>query len=309
MKLALDEKKIRKGRPIGLPYVGSKKKISKKIVEIIKQNFGTEKTVYDVFGGGGAVTAELMISGIDVVYNDADINSVNMFKRAITQDREWIKTLLVSRYEFSVIKNKENKTVDDYLKLLINSFSNNNKNYIYSKKWSDIKYQLAVDIINNHDTFSGYKQTETYKSCTEGLERLQQLERLQKLEQIQKLQQLEQIQKLQQLEQLQQVDEWVGLEFKNKDYHDFSNVTDSIIYLDPPYKNTYNESYNVGINHNEFEEWCIKMAKNNIVIISGYEMDETKFDCVYEFKSAKSTFANRGKKKGDHCEKLFMVKK
>ena len=51
MKLALDEKKIRKGKPIGLPYQGSKKKISKKIVEIIKQNFGTDKPVYDVFGG------------------------------------------------------------------------------------------------------------------------------------------------------------------------------------------------------------------------------------------------------------------
>ena len=30
--LNLDEKKIRKGKPIGLPYQGSKKKISKKIV-------------------------------------------------------------------------------------------------------------------------------------------------------------------------------------------------------------------------------------------------------------------------------------
>ena len=45
--LKLDEKKIRKGKPIGLPYQGSKKKISKKIVEIIKQNFGTDKPIYD----------------------------------------------------------------------------------------------------------------------------------------------------------------------------------------------------------------------------------------------------------------------
>ncbi|HEN2581375.1 TPA: hypothetical protein ACGRGV_001198 [Streptococcus agalactiae] len=51
--LKLDEKKIRKGKPFGLPYQGSKKKISKKIVEIIKQNFGTDKKIYDIFGGGG----------------------------------------------------------------------------------------------------------------------------------------------------------------------------------------------------------------------------------------------------------------
>ena len=46
--LKLDEKKIRKGKPIGLPYQGSKKKISKKIIEIIKQNFGTDKPIYVV---------------------------------------------------------------------------------------------------------------------------------------------------------------------------------------------------------------------------------------------------------------------
>ena len=68
--LKLDEKKIRKGKPIGLPYQGSKKKISKKIVEIIKQNFGTDKPIYDIFGGGGAITAECVLNGLEVHYND-----------------------------------------------------------------------------------------------------------------------------------------------------------------------------------------------------------------------------------------------
>ena len=63
--LNLDEKKIRKGRPIGIPYQGSKKKISKKIVEIIKQNFGTTKPIYDIFGGGGAISDERF----EVVYS------------------------------------------------------------------------------------------------------------------------------------------------------------------------------------------------------------------------------------------------
>lgn len=33
--LKLDEKKVRKGKPLGLPYVGSKKKISKKNIVLI----------------------------------------------------------------------------------------------------------------------------------------------------------------------------------------------------------------------------------------------------------------------------------
>ena len=117
--LNLDEKKIRKGKPIGLPYQGSKKKISKKIVEIIKQNFGTDKPIYDIFGGGGAITAECILNGLEVHYNDLDKDITKAFERVISQDREWIKTLIISRTEFTEIKAKENKTTDDFLKLYI----------------------------------------------------------------------------------------------------------------------------------------------------------------------------------------------
>ena len=132
--LSLDEKKIRKGRPIGLPYQGSKKKISKKIIEIIKQNFGTDKPIYDIFGGGGAITAECILNGLEVYYNDLDKDITNAFERVISQDREWIKTLIISREEFFEIKAKESKTTDDFLKLLVNSFGNNKLRYLYNKE-------------------------------------------------------------------------------------------------------------------------------------------------------------------------------
>ena len=164
--LTLDEKKIRKGKAVGLPYVGSKKKISKKIVEIVKQNFGTDNTVYDVFGGGGAITAELIINGVDVVYNDLDKTITDMFNRVLHQDREWIKTLIVSRDEFFTIRDKEHKTVDDELTLLVNSFGNNRSSYLYSKKLNDIKYDLAVEIIkNNIVLLSSYEVSDDRFEC------------------------------------------------------------------------------------------------------------------------------------------------
>ena len=98
--LRLDEKKIRKGKPLGLPYQGSKKKVAKKIVEIIKQNFGTDKIVYDVFGGGGAITAECLINGLDVRYNDHCEFITAAFQKIISSDRDRLKTLIVSREEF-----------------------------------------------------------------------------------------------------------------------------------------------------------------------------------------------------------------
>ena len=48
---------------------------------------------------------------------------------------------------------------------IVNSFGNNRRSYLYSAKWSDMKYNLAIEIINKHDVFSGYKQTDTYKNA------------------------------------------------------------------------------------------------------------------------------------------------
>ena len=230
--LSLDEKKIRKGKPIGLPYQGSKKKISKKIIEIIKQNFGTTKPIYDIFGGGGAITAECILNGLEVYYNDLDKDITNAFERVISQDREWIKTLIISREEFFEIKAKENKTTDDFLKLLINSFGNKKRDYLYSKEISDLKYNLAKEIIRNHDVFSGYRQTETYKKVTSGSEWDWFNEK--------KAQSLQQIGQLQQIERLQQLNE---IKATNKSYRDFSEVSGAILYLDPPYEGTTCNGY------------------------------------------------------------------
>lgn len=300
--IKLDEKKIRKGKAVGLPYVGSKKKISKKIVEIIKQNFGTDKTVYDVFGGGGAITAELMINGIDVVYNDLDKTITDMFNRVLSQDREWIKTLIVSRDEFFKIRNKENKSVDDELKLLVNSFGNNRKDYLYNKKYSNIKYNLVVEILEKEDVLSGYKKTTTYQRAVNLYE--DKLGFVDKEERHRTLQQLEQLERLQQLEHLERLQQTV--ETKNKDYKYFSNVKDSILYLDPPYENTETGSYKSQVDYQEFYDWAYEMSKNNIVLLSSYEVSDDRFTCVYEFKTARSTLKNGGR--GSRCEKLFMVK-
>ena len=230
--LKLDEKKIRKGKPIGLPYQGSKKKISKKIIEIIKQNFGTDRPIYDIFGGGGAITAECILNGLEVYYNDLDKDITNAFERVISQDREWIKTLIISRTEFFEIKAKENKTADDFLKLLVNSFGNDKKSYLYSKGVSDLKYNIAKEIIEKHDVFSGYKQTETYKKVTSGSEWDWFNEK--------ESQSLQQIGQLQQIERLQRPNE---IKATNKSYRDFSEVSGAILYLDPPYEGTTHAGY------------------------------------------------------------------
>ena len=295
--LKLDEKKIRKGKPIGLPYQGSKKKISKKIIEIIKQNFGTDKPIYDVFGGGGAITSECILNGLEVHYNDLDKDITNAFERVISQDREWIKTLIVSRTEFTEIKAKENKTTDDFLKLLINSFGNNKIGYLYSKETSDLKYNLAKEIIEKHDVFSGYKQTETYKKVTSGLDWNWFNAKPEKNKT------LGQLKHLQQLERLQKVNK---IKATNKSYHDFSEISGAILYLDPPYEGTSQDSYINSFNSQEFYDWAFEMSKTNILIISSYSISDERFEAVYSFDKARSTV--QGGTSDKENEKLFMVK-
>lgn len=235
--------------------------------------------VYDVFGGGGAITAELLLNNIQVHYNDLDSDITNMFMRVISQDREWLKTLIVSRDEFLTIHDKKEKTVDDNLKLLVNSFANNSKNYLYSKEWSNVKHNLSVEIINKHDVFSGYKQTETYRNAKQS-GRPKQMQRLQQLEQTQ------------------------GLEITNYDYTAFSNVENVIFYLDPPYENAAN-AYKFEFDHQLFYDWCVEMAKKNIVIISSYDISDPRFKVAFEFKTAHGTFQGGANKKH---ERLYMVK-
>lgn len=296
--LELNEKAVRKGKPLGLPYVGSKKKISKKLVQIIKDNFGTDKTIYDIFGGGGAITAECLLQGLDVNYNDINKNVTDMLTKVLESDRDYLKTLIISREEFYEIKSKEVKNVTDNLKLLINSFGNNSKDYLYSKQHSELKYNLAKEIIETHDVFSGYKQTEIYKTNVTNKDN-DFADFKDKVERHRMLQQLGRLQQIQRLQQLQRP------QVTNLTYKEFSHVKDAILYLDPPYENTH-DAYGASFDSQAFYDWAYGMAKDNVVIISSYEISDERFKCVYSFDKARSTM--QGGSAGKKCEKLFMVR-
>ena len=95
-----------------------------------------------------------------------------------------------------------------------------------------------------------------------------------------------------------------NLEIYNKDYKEFSDIKNSIIYLDPPYKDVNKVYRHNNLNYEEFYSWCKEMSKDNIVLISGYHMPDY-FEIVYEFKKAKSTL--QGGTHKSKYEKLFMV--
>ena len=116
-------------------------------------------------------------------------------------------------------------------------------------------------------------------------------------------QQLQQLQRLQQLQELQRLD---LLEVNNKDYRDYSDVSNSIIYLDPPYEKSSNTYEGGSFDSIAFYDWAVEMSKDNIVLISSYEISDPRFEVVFEFKTARSTL--QVENSGKRYEKLFMVK-
>lgn len=98
------------------------------------------------------------------------------------------------------------------------------------------------------------------------------------------------------------------IDFYCKDYMeiDFDNYKDCVFYLDPPYKGTKQYSKQ-SMNYDYFYNLCRKLSKNNIVLISEYNMPDD-FECIWEKERTVLQKSNRII--GDKAiEKLFIYKK
>ena len=82
-----------------------------------------------------------------------------------------------------------------------------------------------------------------------------------------------------------------GISFSACDYGDYSELNGFTIYCDIPYKNT--TGYSFKFNHDEFYAWCFKMAKNNIVLVSEYDMPDG-FINIWSGRSFQGIDSNKG---------------
>lgn len=86
------------------------------------------------------------------------------------------------------------------------------------------------------------------------------------------------------------------------DYRDVEILPDSVIYADPPYKDT--AGYGMAFDHEAFYDWCEKQAA--LVVISEYYMPPERFACIAEFER-KSTFSSTNNSLS-RIEKIFVPK-
>lgn len=284
----------------GLPFQGSKNKLARLIVNLLP----SAEHMYDVFAGGCAVTHAALLSGKWKCVHFSDItDSVVLFRDCldanIPDGSEWI-----SREEFFRRKDK-----DPYVRLIW-SFGNDQRSYLYSREIEPYKKAVHEMIFASTPNERRLKFREVCKLIPyvlglngSGVRRISDQESIERLQRLQTIQNS--------TDYRARRGGWPSktpsfggeYEMRIADYRDIDILPNSVIYADPPYKNTgnYNKRY---FDHQVFYDWCEKQT--NPVFISEYRMPEDRFTCIAQFERTSTMCAtNNGKKE---TEKIFMPK-
>ena len=144
---------------LGMPYMGSKRKLAPKIItHIIKEN-PNAKYFYDLFGGGGAISfMALQAKQIkEVNYNEYNPAIVELLKHIVENGVTSDMYNWVSREDFN--KNKGRTDYIGGLMTIMWSFGNSGKAYLFGKDFN------IMNICNNY--FNIYVSLYLYSSWYE----------------------------------------------------------------------------------------------------------------------------------------------
>lgn len=106
-----------------------------------------------------------------------------------------------------------------------------------------------------------------------------------------------------------QSESFENVTFECKSFIDYDpySYKNCVFYLDPPYREVY--GYSTGsFPYREFDEWAVKLSKNNIVLISEYQLPEDVFECIWSKDTTVAITNQTGSKSKKRVEKLFKVR-
>ena len=284
---------------LGLPYMGSKRKLAGNILQSIYQRHPNMTDFYDLFGGGGAVSfTAIRDYRFNVHYNELNkhiYSLVEYLKSNKELDQKFYEW--VTREEFFNQINKINDDGDWYSGFVMCcwSFGNKQSSYLYGSEIEKVK-RLAHDFIvfGCLDSMKklgveipellNYKDIQKRRKifCNHIKKRLTILED----KRIQNLELLEHLTRLQNLQNLQ------NLQINNKSYEDIKIQGEKpVIYCDIPYRGTgeYKEG---GFDHEKFYRWVREI--NHPVYISEYN---APFEIIESFTHRSSLSATNNAKK------------
>lgn len=285
---------------LGLPYMGSKRKLAPAIVDKILFDYPDTKHVYDLFGGGGAISFEFAKRGLDVTYNELNSAVVALLRDVMENGITDKYYQWVSREMFDA-----HKVGNDWMGgfcQCIWSFGNSQKSYLFGNDIEPLKklgHEVIVD--KNENSLMALSKLLGIEIPIEVMHRETVNDRRLAfrlfLSRCQNRFDLEQLERLEQLQRL-------GKKFTilNGSYADVkieTPIDSTVIYLDPPYENT--AKYKECLIHSELKAWID--ASPYTIYLSSYEYD---MPCVLEMEHRSTLSATKNDKKV--IEKLFCNK-
>lgn len=98
------------------------------------------------------------------------------------------------------------------------------------------------------------------------------------------------------------------IDFICQDFREIKNIKGYVIYCDPPYRGT-TKYKTEEFPYDEFYNWCREMSKDNVVLISEYNMPED-FKCIWQKDNKINFDSNRvaNDKSNNRIEKLYICK-
>lgn len=302
----------------GLPYTGSKNRLAEKIIA----HFPEADTLVDGFFGGGAITHCAMVHNKFKNYIANDLRTTPQFFKECLEGKHSNNTKWVSHEDF------DNSSRDDWFVRLLWSFSNNCNIYLYGKRTEPIKKAFHYAVCFNdfsllEDLYPKFI-TDKIKECLRDIpteswnERRLAAQRTiaqliktypdkltrkdfcvsadggsnlwQSLERNQRLQALG---CLNRLGPITQINPSINMKCYNLDYRLLTDIIpdNSVVYLDPPYKGTFDYSENnsgsmkntSAFNTEEFLNWAYEIGQKYPTFISEYNIDDARFTLVDEW--------------------------
>lgn len=292
---------------LGIPYMGSKRKLAGDILQVITSRHPNLTDFYDLFGGGGSVS----FTAIKKYRFNVHYNELNKSIYSLVKYLKENKTLEPKFYEWvtrETFFEQINKLDGDWYSGFVMScwsFGNKQSSYLYGSDIEETK-RLAHEFIVNSDLDAMKAigldipellnipdiQNRRIVFCDHIKKVHSKRFDLQNIERVQNLELVEHLARLQNLQNLQ------NLQINNFSYEKVSIIGNNpVIYCDIPYKGT-GEYKEKGFDYDQFYQWASEI--NHPVYISEYS---APFEEVAAFTHRSSLSATNNKKKT--IEKIF----
>ena len=302
-----------KSLKLRVPYMGSKNKIALPLLKEMLKVKPNARYFYDLFGGGGSMSFTASEIGLITHYNELQTSLVEFIDYVFDRLKNGLIGQyglfpddfydFISRDEFMRLKHDDG--IKGQFARICYSFGNNQKDYLFGrniepqkhlghnivmfrcekslKKLNDL---LGLDIkISDLPTWSE-RRLDFHRQVKD--RRYKRLERLENLERLQNLEQLERREPV-----------FTTSNLSYKDVKINTPIDETIVYLDPPYRNTGKYIEGRHFDYKELDQWFLD--NKYTCFMSEYNAPHTVIFEIYKL----SLFDNSKEKRVVAKEKLF----